>query len=82
MGGQKGPIPKICHKYQQWLNLIELYFIHPIHTPWVLLTSGFFSPVSLKVVLIKMAAILTMPAKLTTLGLLKIRYFEIKVMTS
>ena len=37
---------------------------------------------SLKVVLIKMIMILLMWAKLTSLGLLKVRYFELKVKTS
>ena len=46
------------------------------------LPSSFSFSESLKVFLINMVAFLMMSAKLATLGLLKIKYFEIKVMTS
>ena len=55
------------------------YRLH-FNTWWFLIPLTFFE--SLKDVVITMVSILMMSAKLATLGLLKLKYFEIKIMTS
>ena len=49
---------------------------------WYIISNSFDVFESLRIVLTNMVTILMMSAKMATLGLLKKRYFEIKVMTS
>ena len=72
-GGQKGPLPKICHTYPTMMKpdtvIPYLKKIQKIYK------SRDTSLISLKVVLISIVAILMMSAKLATLDFLKIKLF-------